>query len=522
MSSAGLVSMTGSPPNREGAAFEPLDMVDPTLADALFGPDANLADAANLALPRRQKRAFAGAARLAGVGDLLASFAAGSLTPVDVVGELAAAIETDPSGPEAVVAMVPGAAEMAARSASRWASGKALPLDGIPFGIKDIIDVEGATVSCGSLLTGARLAPRDAAAVASLRRAGAIPFAITATTEFAAGLPDNRRFGAVTNPWDGSRWSGGSSTGSGAALAARLLPLALGTDTAGSIRVPSCWCGTTGLKPSRELVSRAGIASLSWTLDHVGPMARSAADITRALPFMTASPDAGLAGDCARLLDDELSLGGLRIGIPVNWFAEMVDGPVSDNWQAALATMEQLGGRIVELPPLPIGPMQEAGWTILLSELAANHADRLGQRDLLDHGVLARLLKGMEIRAADYGRALAMRKTAQDVLLAAMDGVDFIVTPGVGGEAGSLGSLTVEVGGVSCAYQDIAPRNTLPFNLTGFPALMLPSGLGAAGLPTGIQIAARPRADAVCLRAGMAFQRATDHHRNRPSRLGSS
>ena len=238
---------------------------------------------------------------VAGVTKVLSAYASGSLRPSDLLSQLKARINATRTGGEAVLRFVPGAEEAALESDRRLAEGRARPLEGIPFGVKDIIDVAGAVVTSGSHFTGDRVAPVDAPVVAALRAAGAIPVAMTATTEFATGSPHNPRFGTVTNPHDRSRWTGGSSTGSGAALAARLMPLALGTDTGGSIRVPSCWCGTTGLKPSRELVSRQGVAPLSWTLDHIGPMARSAEDIARVLPFMAGDRGAKLQHFCRQV-----------------------------------------------------------------------------------------------------------------------------------------------------------------------------------------------------------------------------
>jgi aspartyl-tRNA(Asn)/glutamyl-tRNA(Gln) amidotransferase subunit A len=419
--------------------------------------------------------------------------------------------------------MVPDAPERARDSGRRWRESRQRPLEGLPFGIKDIIDVAGTRVTSGSLFTGDRIAAGDADVVARLKAAGAIPVAMTATTEFACGSPHNPRHGTVTNPWDASRWTGGSSTGSGAALAARLLPFALGTDTGGSIRVPSCWCGTTGLKPSRERVSRAGVAPLSWTLDHVGPMTCSARDIALVLPHMTTAPDAALSARCAALVTGTPDIAGLRIGVPSSWFVDMVSAPVLANWRAALGVLERLGAVLVDLPAIDVAPLHEAGWTILLSELAAHHEPRHGRGELFDKGLLVRLEQGMRISAGTYGRALSIRLKAQNVFLAAMDraGADLIATPGLGGEAGDLATLAVDVDGVSHGFQHLLSRNTMIFDLTGFPALMLPSGLGAAGLPTGLQIVGRPGADALCLSAGIAFQDATAHHALLPPRLAS-
>jgi aspartyl-tRNA(Asn)/glutamyl-tRNA(Gln) amidotransferase subunit A len=493
--------------------LEPTSFVDPGQADARLSPRPSLppVNETELAAMPIAEGSISSISD-AGIGDLLAGYANGRFNPVAVLDRLAALIEATRTGHEAVLRLVPGAREAASESAARWASGTPRPLEGIPFGIKDIIDVAGTEVTSGSHFTGRRIAPADAHVVARLKAAGAIPFAMTATSEFACGGPHNPRYGAVTNPWDASRWTGGSSTGSGAALAARLMPLALGTDTGGSIRVPSCWCGTTGLKPTREKVSRDGVAALSWTLDHIGPMARSAQDIARVLPFMTASPDQKLAKDCAALSGD-LDISGIRIGVATDWFTENLDQAVLANWKSALETLENLGCVLIDLPPIDVRPFHDAGWIVLQSELAALHAERADRADLMDPGMLGRLRKGMAFSAMDYARALQAQVTAQETFLAAMEDVDLMITPGIGGEAGSLETLTVDVNGAPMSFQDLISRNTMIFDFTGFPALMLPTGLGRAGLPTGMQIVGRPHAEALCLLAGAAFQAVTAHHR---------
>ncbi|WP_320202994.1 amidase [Agrobacterium rosae] len=490
--------------------FDPLTLVDPGLVDRMYGGAAVPCLELKLApvepdfgdLPWRQ----------AGVDDLLSAYADRRVSPSDILTELTGVIQSSGAGTEAVLRLVAGAQSAARDSDERWRSGTARPLEGIPFGVKDIIDVEGTVVTSGSHFTGERVAPVDADVVARLRAAGAIPFAMTATTEFATGSPHNPRFGTVTNPWDKHRWTGGSSTGSGAGLAARLMPLALGTDTGGSIRVPSCWCGTTGLKPSRERVSRSGVAPLSWTLDHVGPMALSARDIARVLPFMTAQTDAAVTvhGETAPAIE------GLRIGVPVNWFTELVDDAVLANWELALKTFDALGCTLVPLPAIDIAPWHEAGWVILQSELAALHSARLDRAELFDAGLLHRLKNGLAFTAVDYAQALQIRAQAHTGFVSAMADVDLVVTPGVGGEAGLLESLTIDVNGQAHSFQSLISRNTMIFDLTGLPALMLPSGLGRNGLPTGIQIVGRPQADALCLQLGIAFQQATNFHRLMP------
>ncbi len=502
-------------------ALEPTSFIDPSQADARLSARPSTPSEAEQIVAMPTAASMSGEISGAGVGNLLSAYAEGTLDPATVLQALTNLIASTRAGGEAVLRFVPGAMEAAKVSAARWASGTPRPLEGVPFGVKDIIDVAATEVTSGSHFTGHRIAPADAHVVARLKAAGAIPFAMTATSEFACGGPHNPRYGAVTNPWDATRWTGGSSTGSGAALAARLMPLALGTDTGGSIRVPSCWCGTTGLKPTREKVSREGVAALSWTLDHIGPMARSAQDIARVLPFMTAAPDPQLAKDCAALFGD-LDLSGLRIGVPTGWFTENVDAAVLANWNAALETLESLGGILVDLPPIEVGPFHEAGWIVLQSELAALHADRADRSDLMDPGMLGRLRKGMTFSAKDYARALQARVTAQESFLRAMENVDLMITPGIGGEAGSLETLTVDVDGGPMSFQDLISRNTMIFDFTGSPALMLPTGLGRAGLPTGMQIVGRPHAEALCLLAGTAFQAVTAHHRLVPPRIASA
>lgn len=502
-----------------GGDLDPLTLVDPTRPDWPVSSGSALGETLVSASPYQLVPApLPGSVGGADVETLLAAFSEGTLSPSAALVGLLSALPATRAGREAVLRLAPRAQAAAVESDARWKAGNPRPLEGIPFGVKDIIDVEGAVVTSGSLFTGDRIAPADAATVARLRAAGAIPFAMTATTEFAAGSPHNPRFGAVTNPWNAERWTGGSSTGSGAALAARLMPLALGTDTGGSIRVPSCWCGTTGFKPTRELVSRAGVAPLSWTLDHVGPMARTARDLARVLPFMTAEPETALLTACQAVLSDA-SVKGVRIGVPQTWFTDCVDNAVLGNWRGALSRLEGLGCVLLPLPVLDIEPWHEAGWVILQSELATLHGTRLDRADLFDKGMLHRLNNGLGFTAVDYGRALQLRAEARAGFVAAMDGIDLVVTPGLGGEAGRLEDLTVDVNDTPHAFQSVISRNTMIFDVTGLPALMLTSGLGRTGLPTGIQMVGRPGDDALCLRLGAAFQAVTDFHRATPPGL---
>ena len=487
------------------ATIEPLDVVDPADADRrLLRPPGGWAGGPPA--PATHRAVFCERLTLhdMGVIDLREAFRTGATTPVEVCAALTARIGRHTSGPEAILSLLPVEAAVA-ESGRRYAAGTARALEGIPVGVKAIVDVAGAAVTCGSHLTGARIAPADAAVVTRLRDSGAIPFAVLATTEFATGSPDNPRHGRVCNPFDRRRWTGGSSTGSGAALAARLLPFAIGTDTGGSIRVPSAWCGTSGLKPTRERVSRRGVACLSFTLDHVGPMARSVADLALCFPGMTeASPAV------------PRPLAGLRIGIAAGWFADAVSRDVATAFAGAVRVLERQGATILPLALPDIAPFHAMAWTILFGELAALYRPFLHRRAEFDEALLGRLDQGLAIAAADYIAAMQGRVLAQDALLAAMADVDVMLTPGIGGTAGRLDTRTVAIDDCSFAFQEIVSRNTMIFDYTGFPALMLPTGIAADGLPVAMQIVGRPFADELCLAVGIAFQDATDFHRRAP------
>lgn len=452
-----------------------------------------------------------------GVAALRNAYACGRTDPVAVLAALRTRMQHHPVARQAVLAAIDGADALAEDSSLRFASGNARALEGIPFGVKDIIDVAGAPVTCGSWLTDARVASADASVVTRLRQAGAIPIVMLATTEFACGSAHNARYSAVRNPWEAGRWTGGSSTGSGAALASRLLPLALGSDTGGSIRIPSAWCGTTGLKPTRGLVARTGVTSLSWTLDHVGPMARSAADLALVMPCLS-GPDGrdGLAAgsyDAARARYD---IAGLRVGVPGGWFLELLDDAVLAAWRAALASISAAGATLVPVDLGDIATAHDDGYRVMFCELASLQEpdfDRIGE---CDAGTRGRIEQGRAMSALDYIRALRRRPLVLRRILAAMDGVDVLVTPGVGGEAGFLSDLTVEVNAIRHPLHEVAAHNTMIFDYTGQPALMLPSGRGRTGLPVAIQIVGRPYDDALCLSVGAAFQKLTDHHRAMP------
>ncbi|MFW0786350.1 amidase [Gordonia sp. CPCC 206044] len=464
-----------------------------------------------------------------GIVDLLAAYADGRTRPTQVL----AALRTRWTDPEivggSILAIVESVDEAARESDRRWREGSARPLEGIYVGVKDIVDVAGAAVTAGSLTTGDRVAAKDATVVARLRAAGAIPSLITATTEFACGAPHNARYGAVTNPWDRSRWTGGSSTGSAGALAAGLVPMAIGTDTGGSIRVPSAFCNLTGIKPTYGLVPRTGVSSLSWSLDHVGPMARCAADLAAILRVI-AGPD---GVDSAAAIDDHAStfferpirpdssgsvtpLRGLRIGVPTAWFTEFCDAEVLRAWRTAVDDLCRLGAQPVTVDIPDVGLLHDEFGLLLTSELASNQEGAAAVFDRFDIGTQVRISRGRVPTAVDYLRALRRRPHALRTTLDAFDraGVDVLVTPGPGGTAPRLDDLTLEVDDARHPMQPLVGRNTGIFDHLGLPALMAPAGF-SGGLPLGVQLVGRPWSDATIVNIAQHLQNLTEHHEQR-------
>ena len=443
----------------------------------------------------------------------------GHLDPVDTVTAALAALAGRGRSIGAVLALADEGTALAAAEESRrrWRSGTARPLEGVPVGVKDIVATADLPTTGGSRVMDGAVPGIDATCVARLRAAGAVVVAKLATSEFAAGQADNATFGPVRNPWDPDRWTGGSSTGSGGALAARLVPLAIGTDTGGSIRIPSAWCGTTGLKPTYGRVPRTGVIPLSWTLDHVGPMARSARDCGTMLA-VTAGPDGVDPTAAPRPVDPRLrapppaDLRGLRIGAAGGWFTELCDRHVHDAWRRSLDAFVDAGATVVDVV-LPSAELAfTVGWQVLFAEAASLHEPHLDRLGELDPGFVARMLQGRAMLAVDYLRALRLRTVILDEALAMLDRVDVLCTIGAPGTAPRLDDLLVPIDGVGHPMLAVHSRATMYGNVTGLPAMMLPSGHSAEGMPLAVQLLARPFDEAVLVQVGAALQDRTDHH----------
>ncbi len=434
------------------------------------------------------------------LSQLAAQLRSGELSPREAVQSCLARIEAAGE----LNAFISVRAEEALAEAEHAPDG---PLHGVPVAIKDVIDVAGARTTAGSRILRDNVARRDATAVARLRAEGAVVLGKLNTHEFAFGaLTTSPHFGPARNPWSLERICGGSSGGNGAAVAADLVPGTLGTDTAGSIRIPSCFCGVTGLRPSTGLVPTDGVVPVSRSFDTVGPIARSAEDCELLLQVLAPSyrpePDGGASG--------------LRIGV-VSQLFERADPDVAACAQSAVEELARLGA-LVE--PVTIPLLDLAGTilqTIMLPEAAEVHLEWLRTR-LPDYGadVRARLLAGLLLPSTAYVTGLRALRWYRSELRRVFERYDLLVQPAMPVVPPRIGEETVALRGEELPYRlALIPFNS-PWALAGTPVASVPCGF-VAGLPVGLALAGRPSCDATVLRVASAFQRATDWHARLPA-----
>ena len=412
------------------------------------------------------------------------------------------------------------ARQQAERVDGQIGQGRRLPLAGVPFAVKDLVDVKGTPTTCGSKAFADARAPMHATVVRRLLAAGAVPLGKLNMHECAFGFTgENPTFGDCRNPWNAERIAGGSSSGSAVAVALGICPLALGSDTGGSVRQPAALCGVTGLKPTYGRVSRAGAVPLSWTMDHIGPMTRTAQDGALALKILAGRDGADEASSGRPVLDYpaelERSLRGLRVGVPRNWFFEALEPDVERAVTAALKQLTDLGARRVDVTVPLLDEVLGAHRAIIFSEASSYYQPFLADRaDKFSDDIRILLEGGLFFPAVDYLKAqrvrrIVRRRWARDVFAR----VDCLLTPTTPVVATRFGQQTADLPGgekpLVRAYLDL----TLPFNLTGHPAVSVPCGFSADGLPVGLQLVGRPFAEATILRAAHHYQQVTDWHR---------
>ncbi len=429
--------------------------------------------------------------------ELLDAFRRRRISPSEAVDGCLATLDAREPEVQAFRTRCDGAAlAAAAESDIRWRRGEPRTLEGVPFAVKDIIETAGVLTTVGSRLFAEWVPARNATAVQRLLDAGAILIGKTATPEFAFGdAIDGHR---AVSPWHADHWTGGSSSGSAVALAAGEVPLALGTDTGGSIRVPASYCGVVGLKPTAGLVPRDGVVPVSSTLDHTGPMARTVDDVALMLDVIggTMPP-----GDESR---------PLRIGRPVEWFFDWGTDEALRAADDAIAALVELGATVrdVSLPSAHLAGM--TAWTITVREFAEVRAADHDRFDQMTPAAVGRIEAAAGLSPADYRAALATRTQLQREVEEAFAEVDVLITPATPTPAPRITPPADPLfEGGDAAWLERIARNFLIANVTGIPALVLPVAIHD-GLPIGVQILARASGDATCLRAGLALEAARD------------
>jgi len=456
--------------------------------------------------------------------ELVALYRARSVSPVEAVESHLARIELLEPRLNCYITVIAEAARARARdSEARYSKKTPLSaLDGVPFAPKDIFATRGVRTTHGSKLGVSSVPNETATAVARLEAAGAVMLGKLNLLEFATGSGSESGFGPARNPWNLERDPGGSSSGSGAALAAGLATLSLGTDTGGSIRNPAARCGVVGLKPSYGRVSRHGVTPLAWTLDHAGPMARSVRDVARMLTAI-AGADPGDASSAAEPVPDyEAALGkgdtlqGRRFAVAPE-LVEPLEPEVRTAFEAAIRHLEARGARRVETSVPHASAMNIACEILIGSEAAVYHEENLRRserRALMDPAVRMYATSGRFYLATDYVKAQRLRGQLQVELDAALADADVLVCPTDPTLIPKVGEAPVLQGRERMWFE----YGTVNLgNLTGAPALSMPCGFTPDGLPVGLQLYGRAFDEAGVLSFAHAYEEATDWHLRHPA-----
>jgi aspartyl-tRNA(Asn)/glutamyl-tRNA(Gln) amidotransferase subunit A len=385
------------------------------------------------------------------------------------------------------------------------------PLHGIPYALKDNFCTRGVRTTCGSRQLADYVPDYDSAVTEKLDEAGAVLLGKVGLHEWAYGVTcENPHFGTIRNPLDPARIPGGSSGGSGAALAADMALLTMGTDTGGSVRTPAAYCGVVGLKPTTGRVSRYGILPLDFTLDHAGPMTRSVRDAAIALRFIAGYDRRDESSSMASVPNYEPPSGGdlkgIRIGVPENFYFDRLQDGIGEAVKRMAQAAQQLGAQVecIRLPDLE--ELNAVGRIILLVEASALMERYLAKREDFGPDILALFDQGRFIPGTDYVNAQRLRSILRDRFNRIWERVDCFFTPVTPCTAPLIGQRTVRLGGEDEDVRLASTRFLRGINVLGWPALAMPCGKDAEGLPIGLQIVGKPFDEARILRVGSALE----------------
>jgi aspartyl-tRNA(Asn)/glutamyl-tRNA(Gln) amidotransferase subunit A len=395
-------------------------------------------------------------------------------------------------------------------------------LHGVPLAHKDMYYDAGKVVTCGSKIRRDFVATTTSTALQRLKDAGTIRLGSLQMVEFAYGpTGHNPHYGPVRNPWNVDHITGGSSSGSGSAVAARLTFAALGSDTGGSIRMPAHFCGVTGLKTTVGRISRAGAMPLSWSLDTVGPLAQSVEDCALLVGLMAGADSKDPTASSLPVPDymaaAKQSIKGLRIGVPTAFYVDDLDSEVARVLDETLAVLRKEGAEIIQVELPDQRQLTAACQFVLATEAAVFHKRWMIERSQ-DYGaqVLMRLQNGLAIPAVSYLEAMRWRGPALAAYLAAVEGTDAVIAPVAPMPAPTIAESDVGNSHDAEAVIQRVTRFTRPINYLGLPSLSIPTGFTKTGLPVGMQLVGRSFDEAMLIRIGSAFQRATDFHQRVP------
>ena len=448
----------------------------------------------------------------------------GEISPVEIIEAHLSRIRATEPVLNSFITLLPEQALAAARQAERdIRDGRYRgPLHGIPVGLKDLFNTGGVRTTSGSRIYDTFVPSEDCTVAARFRDAGAILIGKLNMHQFAYGpTGENPDYGHMHNPWNPELVSGGSSGGSGSAAAAGQCTITTGSDTGGSIRIPAALCGIVGLKPTYGRVSRHGLTPLAWSMDHPGPMVRTVEDAAITMnvisghdPRDVACVDLPVPDYTAALTGD---IRGLRIGTPRQFFDAPLDPEVRQRVNDALGHLESLGAEVQEVDFPEFNDAAAISTTMLMAEASACFRDLLASDgEQLYEPVRLRLEAGLFISAADYLRAQQGRAAFDRAARRLLQDVDLLAGPSEPVTAPPLLQQQVLAGEREIGTVAALTQYTRPYNITGFPAISVPCGFSAEGMPIGLQLAGRPFDEETVLRAAHAYEQSTEWHSRRP------